>query len=158
MRKIRHPIATFVLSVLAIIALGVGVLAATWHPAVSDGKGGTTLTSRQETALSKVALLMARTNGDPLPSSVEVVASTREEALPVVFPGEMVNGAVGPCYVIEILGNFTALASPPLGAASPKGTVVTEILDAFTYKVEDVSVGNFVADIASLGRVFHLDT
>ncbi len=158
MRGLRHPIATFVLAVLAIIGAGVGVLASSSPQLANPKTGRTTLTPAQVTALSKVALWMARTNGDTSPGSVKGVVATREQALPVVFPGEMVNGAAGRCYVLVILGSFTALASPTSAVASPKGTVLTVIVDSTSYQVEDLSLGNVVPDIASLGAVFALKT
>jgi hypothetical protein len=36
--------------------------------------------------------------------------------------------------------------------------VLTVIVNASTYEVEDLSVGNVVTDIATLGRVFSLGT
>ena len=157
MRRLSHPVTTFVVAVLVVIGVGVGVLAVTTQSTASFWHGGgTALTRTPASALSKVALRIARVNGDPSPTSVVVVASTREQALPVVFRGEMVNGATGRCYVIEMLGSFTPLSSPPRGAPSPKGSVLTAIVNASTFQIEDLSVGNVVSNLTSLGRVFAL--
>jgi hypothetical protein len=156
--KLRHPIAAFVIAVLAVVALLVGALAAGSNPAANDRTGRALPTSAQTKALSKVALRLATRNGDASPRSIDAVASTREQALPVVFVGEMVNGAGGNCYVIQMVGSFETLSSAPLSAASPKASVLTVIVNASTYEVEDLSVGNVVTDIATLGRVFSLGT
>jgi hypothetical protein len=155
MSTVRHPIVMFVVAVLAVIGIGVGIVAATTPPIVNEGVGTMSLTSQQATALSNVALRMATTNGDRSPTSTEVVASTRERALTVVTPGDFVNGATGACWVIQMRGHFT-VARGPSGAAPPKGMALTVIVNAATYEVEDWSVGNVVSNIASLGTALFL--
>lgn len=120
-------------------------------------KAGTTLTSEQRTALYKIAMQMAATNGDPSPTSVVAVESTRDEVLSVSFPGDVARGTMEPCLVIQMVGSFTALAKVPAGAPSPAGDVLTIVVDASTYLVHGLSVrtGN-APDIGTLGPVLAL--
>ena len=112
------------------------------------------MTSEQRTALYKVAMWMAATNGDPSPTSIVAVASTRDEALSVIAPGHVVRGTMGPCFVIQMVGNFTALTKGPPGAPPITGNVLTIVVDASTYQVDDwnVRTGN-APDTSALGPV-----
>ncbi len=112
------------------------------------------LTSDQTSSLLNVAQMMASGNGDPVAATapVLVVGCTRFQALGVVTPGDYVNGPNPDSYVIQLRGSFSgALEKVPAGLQAVPGTVLTVIVDAATYQVEDWNLNTTAPDIGTLG-------
>jgi hypothetical protein len=93
----------------------------------------------RDSRLRKIALSLARANGDEHPSLIEAVATTRCAALTVATPGDSVtHGNTALVYLIVMKGNFTAYAaSPPYGAALPTGHYLSVVIDQRSYEVLD---------------------
>lgn len=100
-----------------------------------------------------IALAAAKANGDPRPTLIQHVLSTRRRAVQVTSGGDLVNGHE-PVYAVEVRGRFLAADAPsPVGASPPRGSVLTLVLRASTGKPLDFGLSNKSAHLERLGRV-----
>jgi hypothetical protein len=111
--------------------------------------------------LAAIADRAARTNGDPAPSQVTAVLTTRAKALTSATPGDFVPGSAGvPVFLVTLRGHFTAddVSRPP-GSAAPTGRYLSLVVDAATFQVTDFGISPEPPPVspASLGPVTYLD-
>jgi hypothetical protein len=120
----------------------------------SGGRGSFSplaLTADETSALLKVAKMMAGGQGDPAAaaSPVLMVRCTRSQALGLISPGEYVNGPDDDAYVIQLRGSFSVAG--PAGMQPAPEAVLTVIVDAATYQVEDWRLSPTAPDVGTLG-------
>jgi hypothetical protein len=111
--------------------------------------------------LAAIADRAARANGDPAPSQVTAVLTTRAKALTSATPGDFVPGSGGvPVFLVTLRGHFTAAdVSRPPGSAAPTGRYLSLVVDAATFQVTDFGISPAPPPVspASLGPVTYLD-
>jgi hypothetical protein len=118
--------------VAALSLVGARVYAAS-QPAQHGSKG---ISQR----IDAVARRIAREMGDRSPREI-VWLATRRQAANRVAGGDIVDSNQ-PVYLVAVRGRFVdRMASVPMGAASPRGTVLTLVLDRAHLRVLDVGVG-----------------
>lgn len=134
-----------------ILAGGLGSLIATASSAAPSASPATARSPVSPAALQRIAAQAARTMGDPDPTSVQAVATSRGIADSALM-GEK-NTSWGPIsspvHVIIERGHFTAVSSPP-GDKAPTGSTLAIIVDDHTGEVTDVGVTNRPLTVNSL--------
>ena len=126
-------------------ATTVGLVAAGMSSASSKPQ----LTERQ---ILRIALRAAAVSGDPNPSLIQHSAGTRYAANAVSSDDRVPGSAWS--YLIAERGTFIAqYASRPPGAAAPRGSVITLIVNATTGLVSDYGISNDYPPLAKLGPV-----
>jgi hypothetical protein len=137
----------------AIVALGLAIVVI---GGVSIALAGSQGHARPETATSAPAWVgvlaqrIATESGDPTPSSVWAVSTTRGAANRAAG-GDTVDSNQ-PVYLVAMTGTFTdEMASIPKGAPSPAGHMVTFVADAATRQVLDYGIGDARPDLQALG-------
>jgi polyisoprenoid-binding protein YceI len=107
------------------------------------------------TSLTALAKSSAASDGDPSVTSANAVLTTRQDAVRVMS-GDVVT-TNDPVYLLQVKGHFTAFnASVPSGAALPKGSYLSLVVNVSNGQVDDWGVGNQAADLSSLGPVITL--
>jgi hypothetical protein len=92
--------------------------------------------------LTKAAARLATVGQDMSPAEAAAVATTRADALRLLFGRSEVPGSEQVfVYVVMMTGRFTAQHSPP-GVRRPEGSVLTVILDAGTLRTLDLTISN----------------
>ena len=131
MKPFRIAAVTCVVAALSLV--GARVYAASQSPHhVSTG------ISRR---IEAVARRIARGMGDRSPRRIVWVA-TRRQAANREAGGDIVDSNQ-PVYLVAVRGRFVdRMASVPSGAAAPRGTVLTLVLDRAHVRVLDLGVGN----------------
>jgi hypothetical protein len=121
-------------------------------PTNSPSSPAGTDTPLTETQISQTAHKYAAAMGDPNPSSIEHVESTRQQAV-AVLSGDKVSTNPD-VYAIVMRGQFVDNEAPlPGDATAPSGSVLTIIINATTGQLTDLGVQNQVPDLTSLGPV-----
>jgi len=113
--------------------------------------GAAGFATRSPTArVDAVVQQLAAANGDASPDSITYVRTTRAAALRLL--GSWSSGNPDEAvYVAVAHGTFDGAAmSHPAGAPAPTGTTLVAILDATTYQVTDVGLGNATPDLSKL--------
>jgi hypothetical protein len=126
------------------------VTAATHHP--SPIPAGT------RHRLLVIAERLAKSDGDPNPQWISVVASTREKAVRA-SSGDLVGGPDFPAYLITMKGRFAdPYWSGPSGSKEPTGHYVTLVVNARTLQGTDygISPGPPPEPASVLGPVTYL--
>jgi hypothetical protein len=99
-----------------------------------------------------------RSGGRPL-TEATAVFTTHRKALTSATPGDVVpgSGAV-PVYLVTMRGHFIVAAPGPPGAAAPAGRYASLVVDARTFSVLDLGIGDDPPPVspASLGPVTDL--
>lgn len=98
---------------------------------------------------------IAAQNGDSSPTSIVAVPTTRFAANATAF-GASVSGNTG-VYLVQLVGNFVGHdAHLPSGAAPPRGTTLTLVVDAADMSILDWGIeptGLGTTEFSSLGAV-----
>ena len=110
--------------------------------------------------LTTIAKHVAKGNGDAKPAWVTVVLTTHAKALTSATPGDFVPGTGKVrVYLITMQGHFVANGvSVPPGAAAPRGSYISVVVDARTFDGMDFGIGPNPPPVspASLGPVTFL--
>lgn len=105
------------------------------------------------TQIATVARNFAAAAGDPSPTSIRAVRTTRGAAN-LLLSGASVSDASHDVYAIVETGNFTIKNLPiPPNAPAPRGTVLHIVVDASTGEMLDEGVNDIKPDLATLGSV-----
>lgn len=107
-----------------------------------------------EHRILRIAKQAAASSGDRRPTLIQHAEGTRHHAN-LVDSGDGVPGRQW-CYLIAERGHFVVNAPGPPGAPSPRGSVLTLIVNASTGRVTDFGVSNRYPNLAKLGPV-HTD-
>ncbi len=99
---------------------------------------------------------IAAAGGDPNPSSVKFVTTTRQAAMDLIHGGRV--GSNQPVYFVVLHGHFVdTVARVPPGSPFPSGHVITLTIDTATDPTVpgylDYTIGDEVPDLTSLGPV-----
>jgi hypothetical protein len=125
------------------------------------GPTGSPVPSPAVPRLAAIADRAARANGDPAPSQVTAVLTTRAKALTSATPGDFIPGSGGvPVFLVTLRGHFTAAdVSRPPGSVAPTGRYLSLVVDAATFQVTDFGISPEPTRVspASLGPVTYLD-
>jgi hypothetical protein len=125
-----------------VVALGLSaIITFSQGPARSSDHvaAGPSLPAQTARRLTSAAMKIARIDGDPRPDSVQVVQTTRGQALTVATPGDFLSrGNRRPVYLVVMHGKFRArdLPAPP-GARAPTGSYLSVTLDRHTLRLLD---------------------
>jgi hypothetical protein len=104
--------------------------------------------------LSDVARRRAAANGEPKPSKISFVRTTRQKANNAL--GSKVNDDRD-VYLVQVTGEFTVHEpQAPAQQAPPSGKSMTLIVDASTGQVIDWGVAKDPEDISALGTISSL--
>lgn len=110
--------------------------------------------------LTASALSVATSGGDAKPEWVKAVTTTREKALRVATPGDLVPGAASQTvYLVVMEGQFTLNSAPrPPRAHAPTGHYLAVTFNPVTFQVMDLGLSNQAppASLGSLGLVSNL--
>jgi hypothetical protein len=112
------------------------------------------LGDRDVVAKLREMALQAASTGESTPTTMYAVAVSDHQDAETALGGSIIYDHA-PVYVIVIVGGpFTARGSPP-GALAPQGDVLTLTIDAASYDVTDVGIGNVEPDLSkvALARV-----
>ena len=113
----------------------------------------TTLPGLTATKLARLKTIVkdaAKADGDAHPSGVMVFASRRHEANIAAGAGSGVPGSQ-PVYLVVARGHFICTGcTGPLGAAPPRGNVITMVLERKTLRGLDGGIGGQV-DTSKVG-------
>ncbi|MDQ6777031.1 MAG: hypothetical protein M3071_12640 [Actinomycetota bacterium] len=141
-----------------IAAVGFLTLGGNGHP--STAKASSAPTSMSASQIRTIALNFATAAGDPTPTSIEYVASTRAAANQALYGGKLQGDptANDPSYVIVQQGSFREDHAPrPPQASVPTGSVLVVVVNASTGQMTDLSLGQTTpSSLASLGTVIPL--
>jgi hypothetical protein len=98
---------------------------------------------------------LAAENGGTVPSTADVVLTTRQAAMDVEG-GDIVDSDQ-PVYMVQMQGEFVVnTASYPSGVEAPTGSVLSFLYDPEAARLMDWGVGEQSADLASLGEVWQI--
>jgi hypothetical protein len=132
------------------VVIGAAVVAGV--VALSQAAAATSPTTLTEGQILRIALRAAAGNGDPRPTLIQHSEGTRAEANHLASGGYF--GGSARSILIAERGRFIAYgASIPAGAALPRGTVITIIVNASTGRVTDGGISYRYPELAQLGRV-----
>jgi hypothetical protein len=102
--------------------------------------------------LQSVLAALSQANGEASPTNITAVGTDRVSALKVLSPGDVVNTAPVPVYVLSATGSFTGYgASFPRNAAPPTGRFLWVVVDAQTGEALDWGISPSAPNLASLG-------
>ena len=128
----------FRIAVAVCAVVGLSLVGARVHAASQPSGHGAAGTSRR---IEAVACRVAREMGDRSRCRIVWVA-TRRQAANREAGGDIVDSNQ-PVYLVAVRGRFVdRMASVPPGAAAPRGTVLTLVLDRAHLRVFDLGVGN----------------
>lgn len=133
-----------VVPIIGLALFGARSLASSGHASQND--------TRTDQRIEAVARQIAREMGDH-PVTKVVYVATRRLAANRAAGGDIVdsNELV---YLVAVRGRFIDFrASPPFGAALPRGTVLTLVLTRSGLRVTDLGVGDRWPKLAGLGPV-----
>ena len=103
--------------------------------------------------VGQTAQQFATEMGDPSPTSVQAVLTTRGAA--EWLDGEGVDEPQTPVWFVEMAGSFVdRFARIPPGASYPTGTAVDFTIDTRTHETLDLGVSDTLPDLSQLGRVY----
>lgn len=154
---VRRPRA---MAAAAVVAAGLAVALGLTLSGSAAQAGGTPVPASAIARLTKIARTAAVANGDARPTQVTAVMTTHAAALTSATPGDFVpSGQRDRVYLLTLQGHFTAyLASGPPGAPAPKGTYLSVVIDARTFRGLDSGLAARRPPVgpASLGPVTYL--
>lgn len=119
-------------------------------PTGSPGSSAETGPPLSDAQVRQIASEFAGGMGDPNPTSIEYVESTRQQAVSALS-GDKVDTNPD-VYAIVMTGDFVASTAPTDGPP-PTGSVLTMVINANTGALTDFGVQNQVPDLTSLGSV-----
>jgi hypothetical protein len=95
---------------------------------------------------------VATVSGDAKPAWIEAVTTTRDKALRIATPGDLIPGSASQTvYLVIMKGDFTLNgASVPLNARAPTGHYLAMTFNPTTFQEMDLGISN-QAPPASLG-------
>jgi hypothetical protein len=103
-----------------------------------------------KTRLRAVGARLAALNGEPHPTNVVAVRSTRKAAVAASSGADVDTDESS--YLIVLHGHFVGHAAKlPRGAELPRGAVLTIVVDARTNLVTDWGISDRTPDTSSLG-------
>jgi hypothetical protein len=142
-------------------ALAVMVSAFVFIAAACGGRPSARGPSISAAAIDKIrhiARLIAYANRDPVPTCVEVVATSARKIIAPAAAGGSYNVPNGESvFVISMTGHFLGYGfSFPTRASLPKGTVLSIVINAKTFHVMAEGLNNKSIDLAALGRPFRI--
>lgn len=112
-------------------------------------------------SLRRLALRLARLSGDPVPTSVEWLRTTRQLAVSSQDTVR-VNRGYSPVYFVVVQGRFASKRTLLSGsgpkastARAPRVTVLTFTADVRNDEVLDLSLGNRLPDYSRIGMPHH---
>ncbi len=154
-----------ILGPLAASCTGQGVPVHTRTPATGSTAGSTTgpaspaiFSEEQEKVLVAKAEEMAFYNGEPTPTSVQVVLTTVQALIDI---GEMEPGdlpADTSVYFVQMTGDFVGnMAKPPEGENLPTGHMLYFVMEADTLDLLGWGIGEPTWELESLGEPVTLD-
>jgi hypothetical protein len=150
------PMAASLRTILAAGALALGAMACGSNDS-GDGTqtntqpvtGGALSDPNVVTKLHDMALQAAASSaGEPSTLKMYAVAVSDHQVAETAL-GSTIYDHV-PVFVIVVTGGRFTGRSAPYGAALPEGTVLTLTVDAATYDVTDVSIGNIEPDLSEV--------
>jgi len=110
--------------------------------------------------LRAIAKRFAKLNGGHPLTKATAVLTTHRKALTSATPGDIVFGSGGvPVYLVTLQGHFVAYGvSVPPGASAPTGRYASFVLNARTFDVMDLGIGENPPPVSpeSLGPVTDL--
>ena len=137
-------------------AIGLYFLLGSSGSAVAPKAQSGALRSKRPVSDTQLAVRLSARMGDPNPSEIVVVSTTREKAQHAISPGEEVIGGAPPDTPVRIFamhGEFTDPGPIPPGARPPRGTWLTVSVDAATGRTEELSLGDRRPELATLGAI-----
>ncbi len=109
------------------------------------------------TQVDNLSLSAAAENGDPNPSAIETVLTSRGAADNAIWPGAGAQPDPQRVYAITMVGSFSSSAlGGPANASNATGNVFSIVVDAATGVATDVNLRNSSVSLASAGTVIHL--
>lgn len=145
----RSPVRVVLIVALAAVVVAAAVVAA--------GAATTTGARASRPRLSEIRLLQiseraAAAAGDPAPTLIQHSQGTRRHAV-AVASGDRVPGTAW-SYLIAERGSFVLKgASVPPGSSTPRGRVLTLVVDADTGASSDLGVSDHYPDLVALSPV-----
>ncbi len=113
--------------------------------------------SDAQSALLAKAMSYAKQNGDPNPSSIVAVATTRGRVEALGAWRDYTRSPSEPVYAVQLTGNFAcARCSSPSASASPQGGASMMFVTSMDLKVTDWGCCGAPEDLSSLGNVVQL--
>jgi hypothetical protein len=152
-----RPMAASLRTILAAGALALGAMACASNDS-SDGTqmstqpvtGGALSDPNVVTQLHDMALQAAASSaGSPSTLKMYAVAVSDHQVAEAALGGGTIYDHA-PVFVIVVTGGTFTARGAPAGVDPPEGTVLTLILNAATYDVTDVSIGNVEPDLSEV--------
>jgi hypothetical protein len=134
-----------------------GAASQVWANKCTPSRPGTSSEPRRAPSLSAIvqtARRMAALNGEPHPTGISYVMTTRAKANSLFDATVDSNQSV---YLVQLRGHFNgAIASKPHGDPAPKGTVLTVTIDSSTGQLTDWGISDRAAPLDQLGAVHYV--
>jgi hypothetical protein len=143
---------------IAASVLAAGIAAAfVWVPLASSSAATSRTTSAPVPAaaaqrLGTIMKQMATVNGDASPASMQAVTTTRDKALRIATPGDLIPGSASQTVYLAVMkGNFTLNDAPrPAGSPAPTGHYLLITFSPGSFHVMDLGLSNQAPTAASL--------
>jgi hypothetical protein len=139
---------------MVVVLLVAGGVVVAERTASNNHQGGAAVAAGTGAAPSWVAQLAkqrAEENGDPHPSSAQVVMTTRRPAHQMI--AHAWGGSDQPTYLVVLQGHFADTHARTPDGRTVYGTVLMLNIDAATQDILDFGLGYRVPPIAQLGSV-----
>jgi hypothetical protein len=130
-------------------ALAMAALAIAATACGSSDTEGTLRDPEVVTKLHDLALQASSANGASPPTSMYAVAVSDHQAAETVLSGAIIYDHA-PVFVIVITGGPFMGRSAPAGVPLPEGTVLTLTVNAASFEVTDVGIGNVEPDLSEI--------
>ncbi len=105
--------------------------------------------------VAAIALQVAANEGDPAPTAMQAVRTTRSDTDRLEDSGSSLPDV--PVWLVQVIGNFVCHdCKIPPGADPPSGTAITLVLDAVTYEGSEFGIDKKPLDLSKLGEVVDL--
>ena len=158
MKSSGRPMSVSLRNILALGSIVIGATACASHDASDTPTGsranhleGALEDPSVVAKLHDLAVQMAAGGGEPPPTNMYAVAVSDHQAAETALNGGTIYDHV-PVFVIVITGGHFTAGHHPYGVPDPEGSVLTVTLDAATYEVTDISIGNETPDLSKVAE------
>jgi hypothetical protein len=103
---------------------------------------------RDPNVVAKLREMAVEAAGESTPTSMYAVAVSDHQAAEAALGSGVYDHS--PVYVIVITGGHFTARGGPLGATPPEGSVLTLTVDATSYDVTDVGIGDVEPDLSKV--------
>jgi len=156
MNQSLRPMAASLRTILAAGAIALGATACASNDS-SDGTqtstqpvtGGALSDPHVVTKLHDMALQASSSSGAPSPTKMYAVAVSDHQVAETALGGGTIYDHA-PVFVIVVTGGTFTAGHAPYGVSPPEGHVLTLTVDAATYDVTDVGIGNVEPDLSEV--------